>query len=209
MLTVFWCVIPGCVFLQGGGCFSEQDFHCQSKGGAGTGTCQNQHFLVSYMLCVFLDLHPCNLTLDTCFLNSWFGAVKIVNMSLSYGRLCEVVDHVFPVLLRDDGADFPCTDTFNQCNYWSKQLPDGTSQEEEDLQHLETSWENPAKSSWSPHRGQTPHCGQWFCDSLWILQLRLGVKMLHFINWFQKKLIQELCGETTKTLDMIHALQVL
>ncbi|XP_053171871.1 phosphatidate phosphatase LPIN1 isoform X3 [Scomber japonicus] len=57
----------------------------------------------------------------------------------SYGRLCEMVDHVFPVLLRDDGADFPCTDTFNQCNYWSKQLPDGTSQEEEDLQHLETS----------------------------------------------------------------------
>ncbi|CAK6963969.1 phosphatidate phosphatase LPIN1 isoform X1 [Scomber scombrus] len=57
----------------------------------------------------------------------------------SFGRLCEVVDHVFPVLLRDDGADFPRTDTFNQCNYWSKQLPDGTSQEEEDLQHLETS----------------------------------------------------------------------
>ncbi|XP_044201895.1 phosphatidate phosphatase LPIN1 isoform X2 [Thunnus albacares] len=52
----------------------------------------------------------------------------------SYGRLCEMVDHVFPVLLRDDRADFPCSATFSQCNYWSKQLPDGTSLEEEDPQ---------------------------------------------------------------------------
>lgn len=57
----------------------------------------------------------------------------------SFGRLCEVVDHVFPVLRRGDGADPPCSDTFSQCNYWNKQLPDGTSQEEEDPQPLETS----------------------------------------------------------------------
>ncbi|KAM7406318.1 hypothetical protein PAMP_000703 [Pampus punctatissimus] len=57
----------------------------------------------------------------------------------SYGRLCEVVDHVFPVLLQHDGADFPCSDTFSQCNYWNKHLPDGTSQEEEDPKPLETS----------------------------------------------------------------------
>uniref|UniRef100_A0A673BSG9 phosphatidate phosphatase n=1 Tax=Sphaeramia orbicularis TaxID=375764 RepID=A0A673BSG9_9TELE len=42
----------------------------------------------------------------------------------SFGRLCEVVDHVFPVLDRGDAADFPCSHNFDQCNYWSKQLPD-------------------------------------------------------------------------------------
>ncbi|XP_076581009.1 phosphatidate phosphatase LPIN1 isoform X1 [Chaetodon auriga] len=57
----------------------------------------------------------------------------------SYGRLCDVVDHVFPVLVRDEGADFSCSDTFGQCNYWSEQLPDGTNREEEDPQPLETS----------------------------------------------------------------------
>uniref|UniRef100_A0A8P4K246 Lipin 1a n=1 Tax=Dicentrarchus labrax TaxID=13489 RepID=A0A8P4K246_DICLA len=57
----------------------------------------------------------------------------------SFGRLCEVVDHVFPVLVRDEGADLPCTDTFGQCNYWSEQIPDGTNQEEGDAQTLETS----------------------------------------------------------------------
>ncbi|XP_038557508.1 phosphatidate phosphatase LPIN1 isoform X1 [Micropterus salmoides] len=57
----------------------------------------------------------------------------------SFGGLCEVVDHVFPVLARDEGADFSCSDTFGQCNYWSTQLPDSTNQEEEDPQPLETS----------------------------------------------------------------------
>ncbi|XP_059210438.1 phosphatidate phosphatase LPIN1 isoform X2 [Centropristis striata] len=56
----------------------------------------------------------------------------------SFGRLCEMVDHVFPVLARNEGADFPHPDTFDQCNYWSKQLPDDTNQEE-DPQPLETS----------------------------------------------------------------------
>ncbi|XP_035508348.1 phosphatidate phosphatase LPIN1 isoform X2 [Morone saxatilis] len=57
----------------------------------------------------------------------------------SFGRLCEVVDHVFPVLVRAEGAELPCTDTFGQCNYWSEQIPDGINQEEEDTQTLETS----------------------------------------------------------------------
>ncbi|XP_037602489.1 phosphatidate phosphatase LPIN1 isoform X1 [Sebastes umbrosus] len=59
----------------------------------------------------------------------------------SFGRLCDMVDHVFPVLARDEGADFPCSDTYDQCDYWSKQLPDGTNQEEEEEepQPLETS----------------------------------------------------------------------
>ncbi|XP_065809166.1 phosphatidate phosphatase LPIN1 isoform X2 [Labrus bergylta] len=48
----------------------------------------------------------------------------------SFGGLCEVVDHVFPVL--------PRAYTFDQCNYWSDQLPDGTSRDE-DPQPLETS----------------------------------------------------------------------
>uniref|UniRef100_A0AAQ5YD73 phosphatidate phosphatase n=1 Tax=Amphiprion ocellaris TaxID=80972 RepID=A0AAQ5YD73_AMPOC len=42
----------------------------------------------------------------------------------SYGHLCDMVDHVFPVLVQDEEADFHRSDTFNQCNYWSKQLPD-------------------------------------------------------------------------------------
>uniref|UniRef100_A0A665SX19 phosphatidate phosphatase n=1 Tax=Echeneis naucrates TaxID=173247 RepID=A0A665SX19_ECHNA len=42
----------------------------------------------------------------------------------SFGRLCDMVDHVFPVLVQNEEADFPCSDSFGQCNYWSKQLPD-------------------------------------------------------------------------------------
>uniref|UniRef100_A0A3P8RWJ6 phosphatidate phosphatase n=1 Tax=Amphiprion percula TaxID=161767 RepID=A0A3P8RWJ6_AMPPE len=58
----------------------------------------------------------------------------------SYGHLCDMVDHVFPVLVQDEEADFHRSDTFDQCNYWSKQLPDGTSQEEEEEpQPIETS----------------------------------------------------------------------
>lgn len=82
----------------------------------------------------------------------WFCIVKVHNrlsvcLCCSFGGLCEVVDHVFPVLARDEGADFSCSDTFGQCNYWSTQLPDSTNQEEEDPQPLETSWVNPIKSS--------------------------------------------------------------
>ncbi|XP_071400512.1 phosphatidate phosphatase LPIN1 [Centroberyx affinis] len=56
----------------------------------------------------------------------------------SYGRLCEVVDHVFPLLIRGEGSDFPCSDTFSQFTYWREQLPDVTDQED-DPQPLETS----------------------------------------------------------------------
>ncbi|XP_061523200.1 phosphatidate phosphatase LPIN1 isoform X1 [Phycodurus eques] len=61
----------------------------------------------------------------------------------SYGRLCEMVDHVFPVLLQKEGADFPRSDTFNRCDYWSERHRDGSNQhreeEEGDLQLLESS----------------------------------------------------------------------
>uniref|UniRef100_A0A8B9K6R3 phosphatidate phosphatase n=1 Tax=Astyanax mexicanus TaxID=7994 RepID=A0A8B9K6R3_ASTMX len=40
----------------------------------------------------------------------------------SYGRLCEVVDHVFPLLLRGNTSDFPCCDTYSQFTYWREQL---------------------------------------------------------------------------------------
>uniref|UniRef100_A0A8C8CGN6 phosphatidate phosphatase n=1 Tax=Oncorhynchus tshawytscha TaxID=74940 RepID=A0A8C8CGN6_ONCTS len=36
----------------------------------------------------------------------------------SYGRLCEVVDHVFPLLIRGHVSDFSCPDTFSQFTYW-------------------------------------------------------------------------------------------
>uniref|UniRef100_A0A673ZN72 phosphatidate phosphatase n=1 Tax=Salmo trutta TaxID=8032 RepID=A0A673ZN72_SALTR len=40
----------------------------------------------------------------------------------SYGRLCEVVDHVFPLLIRGHVSDFSCPDTFSQFTYWREQL---------------------------------------------------------------------------------------
>uniref|UniRef100_A0A673ICS1 phosphatidate phosphatase n=1 Tax=Sinocyclocheilus rhinocerous TaxID=307959 RepID=A0A673ICS1_9TELE len=40
----------------------------------------------------------------------------------SYGRLCEVVDHVFPLLIRGNTADFPCSDTFSQFTYFLNNL---------------------------------------------------------------------------------------
>lgn len=62
-----------------------------------------------------------------------------MRLPLSFARLCEVVEDVFPLLVQNEGADFPCSEGFGQCNYWSEQLPDGSNQEEEDPQPLETS----------------------------------------------------------------------
>ncbi|KAM3851714.1 phosphatidate phosphatase LPIN1 isoform 2-T3 [Vipera latastei] len=41
----------------------------------------------------------------------------------SYVRLCEVVDHVFPLLKRRHSSDFPCSDTYSQFTYWREPLP--------------------------------------------------------------------------------------
>ncbi|KAM8953385.1 phosphatidate phosphatase LPIN1 isoform 2-T2 [Pelodytes ibericus] len=41
----------------------------------------------------------------------------------SYVRLCEVVDHVFPLLKRSHSSDFPLSDTFSQFTYWREPLP--------------------------------------------------------------------------------------
>ncbi|KAG7465652.1 hypothetical protein MATL_G00155790 [Megalops atlanticus] len=49
----------------------------------------------------------------------------------SYGRLCEVVDHVFPLIIRGNSSDFPCSDTFSQFTYWRDQLPEVDNQEED------------------------------------------------------------------------------
>ncbi|XP_036405349.1 phosphatidate phosphatase LPIN1-like isoform X2 [Megalops cyprinoides] len=48
----------------------------------------------------------------------------------SYTRLGEVVDHVFPLLLRGDSSDFPCSDTYSQFTYWREQLPEVEQQDE-------------------------------------------------------------------------------
>uniref|UniRef100_A0A8K9X0F8 phosphatidate phosphatase n=1 Tax=Oncorhynchus mykiss TaxID=8022 RepID=A0A8K9X0F8_ONCMY len=40
----------------------------------------------------------------------------------SYGGLCEVVDHVFPLLIRGHVSDVSCPDTFSQFTYWREQL---------------------------------------------------------------------------------------
>ncbi|XP_062407015.1 phosphatidate phosphatase LPIN1 [Sardina pilchardus] len=52
----------------------------------------------------------------------------------SYVRLGEVVDHVFPLLLRSSSSDFPCSDTYSHFTYWREQLPLVESPEP----HLET-----------------------------------------------------------------------
>ncbi|XP_037343127.2 phosphatidate phosphatase LPIN1 isoform X2 [Pungitius pungitius] len=51
----------------------------------------------------------------------------------SFERLCEMVDHDFPVLALEGEAD-----TFDQVNYWREQIPDATNEQEEDPQTLET-----------------------------------------------------------------------
>ncbi|TRY59662.1 hypothetical protein DNTS_027403 [Danionella cerebrum] len=48
----------------------------------------------------------------------------------SYDRLCEVVDHVFPLMIRGNTTDFPCSDTFSQFTYWRDQLPDVDKQDQ-------------------------------------------------------------------------------
>ncbi|CAN9506928.1 unnamed protein product [Ophioblennius macclurei] len=57
----------------------------------------------------------------------------------SFGHLCEMVDHVFPVLVQDEEAAIPHSDSCNQCNYCSDQLPDDHSQEEDGPKPLEAS----------------------------------------------------------------------
>ncbi|NXA56070.1 LPIN1 phosphatase, partial [Nothocercus julius] len=47
----------------------------------------------------------------------------------SYVRLCEVVDHIFPLLKRSHSSDFPCSDTFSQFTYWREPLPPFESQD--------------------------------------------------------------------------------
>lgn len=68
--------------------------------------------------------------------------LKVWNhLPLSFGRLCEMVDHDFPVLDLEGEADVQCADTFEQVNYWREQIPDGTKQQEDPVT-LETRWEN-------------------------------------------------------------------
>lgn len=40
-----------------------------------------------------------------------------------YVRLCEVVDHVFPLLKRSHSSDFPCSDTFSNFTFWREPPP--------------------------------------------------------------------------------------
>lgn len=56
----------------------------------------------------------------------------------SFGRLCEMVDHVFPVLVQNEAVDIPSSDSIAQTNDWRKELPDRHSQEEEESQPVET-----------------------------------------------------------------------
>ncbi|CAL8246298.1 unnamed protein product [Lota lota] len=55
----------------------------------------------------------------------------------SYGRLCEVVDHVFPLFSEGQGSESSCPDTFIPFTYWREELPQLANQED-DSQPLET-----------------------------------------------------------------------
>ncbi|XP_046887091.1 phosphatidate phosphatase LPIN1-like isoform X2 [Hypomesus transpacificus] len=46
----------------------------------------------------------------------------------SYGRLCEVVDHVFPLLVQGQTCDVTGSDTLSQLTCWREQLPPGPAQ---------------------------------------------------------------------------------
>uniref|UniRef100_A0A6I8QZS3 phosphatidate phosphatase n=1 Tax=Xenopus tropicalis TaxID=8364 RepID=A0A6I8QZS3_XENTR len=41
----------------------------------------------------------------------------------SYVRLCEVVDHIFPLLKRSNSSDFPCSDIYSHFTFWREPLP--------------------------------------------------------------------------------------
>ncbi|CAL8350981.1 unnamed protein product [Merluccius merluccius] len=62
----------------------------------------------------------------------------------SYGRLCEVVDHVFPLFSEGQGSE-SCSDTYSQFTYWREERPTLANQEEEEEEEepLETSREDP------------------------------------------------------------------
>ncbi|XP_035992403.1 phosphatidate phosphatase LPIN1 isoform X2 [Fundulus heteroclitus] len=55
----------------------------------------------------------------------------------SFGRLCEMVDHVFPVLVQNEEVDIPSSDSFDQTSSWRKQLPNGSNPEEDESQPIE------------------------------------------------------------------------
>ncbi|KAM4744614.1 phosphatidate phosphatase LPIN1 isoform 2-T2 [Anableps anableps] len=56
----------------------------------------------------------------------------------SFGRLCEMVDHVFPVLVQNEEANITSSDSFDQTSNWRKQLPDSSSREEDESQPIQT-----------------------------------------------------------------------
>lgn len=61
-------------------------------------------------------------------LRAALGAVRLrgrdaVHFPRRYVRLCEVVDHVFPLLKRSHSSDFPCSDTFSNFTFWREPPP--------------------------------------------------------------------------------------
>lgn len=55
-----------------------------------------------------------------------------LSLSISFGRLCEMVDHVFPVLVLNEAADIPSSDSIPQTKDWRKELLDSHSLEEDE-----------------------------------------------------------------------------
>ncbi|KAM4596119.1 phosphatidate phosphatase LPIN1 isoform 2-T2 [Fundulus diaphanus] len=55
----------------------------------------------------------------------------------SFGRLCEMVDHVFPVLVQNEEMDIPSSDSFDPTSSWRKQLPNSSNPEEDESLPIE------------------------------------------------------------------------
>ncbi|KAK7913127.1 hypothetical protein WMY93_013338 [Mugilogobius chulae] len=70
----------------------------------------------------------------------------------SFGRLCEMVDHVFPLVVRDSGPE--ASENFDQCNLWCKQLDDMSTEEEPVLV------KNTDHSAWCASQLRSSRCEQ-------------------------------------------------
>uniref|UniRef100_H3CGD1 Lipin 1a n=1 Tax=Tetraodon nigroviridis TaxID=99883 RepID=H3CGD1_TETNG len=49
----------------------------------------------------------------------------------SFGLLCEVVDHIFPLLAQEEGEAFPGSDPLERCKFWDRESPDAATAEKD------------------------------------------------------------------------------
>ena len=61
------------------------------------------------------------------------ACVCVLCIPCRYGRLCEVVDHLFPLFSEGgQGSEPPGPDTFSPYAYWREELPEQQANQEEE-----------------------------------------------------------------------------